>query len=41
MSDTMKDVKVRIDELIKKLNDANYNYYVLDNPTISDQEFDK
>lgn len=35
------DVKDRIEELTKILNDANYNYYILDNPTISDQEFDK
>ena len=31
----------RIEELTKILNEANYNYYILDNPTISDQEFDK
>ena len=37
----MKDIKVRIEELINILNEANYNYYILDNPTISDQEFDK
>ena len=35
------DIEKRIDELIKIIDDANYNYYVLDNPTISDQEFDK
>lgn len=35
------DVKSRIEELTKILNEANYNYYILDNPTISDQEFDK
>ena len=35
------DVKTRIDELIKILEEANYNYYVLDNPTISDAEYDK
>lgn len=35
------DVKLRIEELTKILNEANYNYYILDNPTISDQEFDK
>lgn len=35
------NVKLRIEELTKILNDANYNYYILDNPTISDQEFDK
>lgn len=31
----------RIDELVEILNEANYNYYVLDNPTITDQEYDK
>ena len=34
-------MKDRIDELTKILNEANYNYYVLDNPTITDQEYDK
>lgn len=33
--------KERMDELVEILNEANYNYHVLDNPTISDQEFDK
>ncbi len=33
--------KARIDELVNILNDANYNYYVLDNPTITDNEYDK
>jgi len=31
----------RIKELTEQLNRHNYNYYVLDNPTISDFEFDK
>ena len=31
----------RIKELTNQLNLHNYNYYVLDNPTISDFEFDK
>ena len=31
----------RIKELVTILNEANYNYYVLDNPTITDQEYDK
>lgn len=35
------DAKKRIEELTKILNEANYNYYILDNPTITDQEFDK
>lgn len=30
----------RVDELIKILSEANYNYHVLDNPTITDQEYD-
>ncbi len=38
MSDKM--IEKRIDELIKKLNQANYEYYALDNPTITDQEYD-
>lgn len=33
--------KARIEELSKQLEQHNYNYYVLDNPTISDFEFDK
>lgn len=31
----------RINELVDILNEANYNYHVLDNPTITDQEYDK
>ena len=31
----------RINELVDILNEANYDYYVLDNPTITDQEYDK
>ncbi len=31
----------RVEELTKILNEANYNYHVLDNPTITDQEYDK
>ena len=34
-------MKERYDELVDLLNKANYEYYVLDNPTITDQEFDK
>ncbi len=37
----MEDIKKRIDELVEILNEANYNYHVLDKPTITDQEFDK
>ncbi len=34
------DVKQRIDQLRKSLREHNHKYYVLDNPTISDYEFD-
>ena len=37
----MMDKKKRVEELTKILNDANYNYYVLDKSIITDQEFDK
>lgn len=30
----------RMNELIKIINEADYNYHTLDNPTISDQEYD-
>ncbi len=33
-------VKNQIETLRKELNQHNYNYYVLDNPTISDYDFD-
>lgn len=35
------EVEKRIEELVKIINEANYNYHVLDNPTITDQEYDK
>jgi len=34
-------MKERIDELVDLLNEANYNYHVLDQPKITDQEYDK
>jgi DNA ligase (NAD+) len=34
------DIKVQIEKLRNELREHNYNYYVLDNPTISDYEFD-
>ena len=34
-------MKERYDELVEIINKANYEYHVLDNPTITDQEFDK
>ncbi len=35
-----KQAKKRIDELVETLNKHSYNYYVLDNPQISDYEYD-
>ncbi|MGG5506087.1 MULTISPECIES: NAD-dependent DNA ligase LigA [unclassified Myroides] len=35
------EVKSKIEALRKELNEHNYNYYVLDNATISDFEFDQ
>ena len=32
--------KERMDELVEQLNDANYRYYVLDNPVMLDFEYD-
>lgn len=37
----MNSLSKRVEELTKILNEANYNYYVNDNPTITDQEYDK
>ena len=36
----MQEVKNKILELREKINDHNYNYYVVDNPIISDIEYD-
>lgn len=33
-------IEKRINELVKLLNEASHNYYALDNPTITDQEYD-
>ncbi len=37
---SIEDAKKRVDELTKILDEANYEYYVLANPTLSDAEFD-
>lgn len=34
-------MKKRMNEIIEILNKANYEYYILDNPTLSDQEYDR
>ncbi len=36
----MDNIDAKIDELIKRLNKANFEYYTLDQPTITDQEYD-
>ena len=35
-----EDIKKRIEDLRKELNECNYQYYVQNMPTISDKEFD-
>ena len=35
------DAKQRIQELTQLLNEANYKYYVLDDPTMPDFEYDR
>ena len=35
------NIKLRINELTNIINKANESYYVLDNPTITDQEYDR
>ncbi len=35
-----EDAKIRIEQLTKELEAHNYNYYVLDNPTVTDYEYD-
>lgn len=37
----MEEIKKRIDELSSILKQANYEYYNMDNPSITDQEYDK
>lgn len=34
------DIKKRIDQLINEINRASYEYYALNNPSLSDQEYD-
>jgi len=37
----MEIFRQRITELHQQINEANHNYYILDNPTISDAEYDR
>ena len=41
MAETTPNVQERIDRLIRDINRHNYQYYMLDNPTISDYDFDQ
>ena len=34
-------IEKRIQELTEIINKANHDYYTLDNPTITDQEYDR
>ena len=40
MSENINDIKLRITFLVNTLNQYNYQYYVLDSPTVSDIEYD-
>lgn len=37
----MDDKLKRMDELIEIINELNYYYYTLDNPKVSDKEYDE
>ena len=37
----MNSIQNRIDELIKIINKANKEYYIEDNPSLTDQEYDR
>jgi DNA ligase (NAD+) len=41
MPDNIENIQQKIEDLRKELHQHNYNYYVLDESTISDSEFDK
>ena len=36
----MNDIKIRLDELKEIISKANYEYYTMDNPTLSDYDYD-
>ena len=38
---TLEQAQKRVDSLRKLINQHNYQYYALDDPTISDAEYDK
>lgn len=37
----MEEIRLKIERLVEELNEHNYKYYVLDEPSISDYEYDK
>ena len=37
----MSELKTRVEEITKTLERYNYEYYVLDNPSVSDAEYDR
>jgi DNA ligase (NAD+) len=41
VSDADSDLSRKVNELRARINRANYEYYILDNPTISDAEYDR
>lgn len=41
MGENKNSVKKQIKELVAKINSCDYEYYVLDRPTVSDREYDK
>ena len=41
MGDFIMDIKQRIIELTDLINQANYDYHTLDQPTMTDFEYDK
>ena len=34
------ELKEKMDRMVEELNAANYRYYVLDDPTMDDREYD-
>ena len=41
MKSNMDDIKKRLSELTDKLNDYAYRYYVLDDPVVTDDVYDR
>lgn len=41
MSDTLEQAKARAESLRGQINEYNYQYYVLDAPTVPDAQYDR